>query len=209
MPISVEDHWQGVYRRLQPDEVSWFTPHLTESLALLKRAGINPATRIIDIGAGASTLVDDLLDMGLRHVTLVDISAASLEVARGRLGARATAVEWIVADAAHLELAPAGYDVWHDRAVLHFLTDPALSAAYVASAARSIVEGGYAVIGGFAADGPERCSGLPVVRREPEDIARLFGANFTLIHSHRERHTTPSGAAQSFAYALLRKATAA
>jgi SAM-dependent methyltransferase len=207
MPINFKHHWQGVYRRLRPEKVSWFASHLTVSLALLKRAGINSATRIIDIGAGASTLVDDLLDMGLRHVTVLDISAASLEVARRRLGERADSVQWMVADAAHLELPPLSYDVWHDRAVLHFLTDPKQSAAYAASAAQAIVEGGYAVIGGFAADGPEYCSGLPVARREPEDIAQLFGAAFTLIHAHHERHMTPSGVAQSFAYALLRRAT--
>ena len=205
MPISLVDHWQRVYRRLRTDEVSWFAPHLSVSISLLKRAGIDPATRIIDIGGGASTLVDDLLAMGLRYVTVLDISAASLEAVRLRLGASADSVQWMVADAARLELPPLSYDVWHDRAALHFLTDPAHSAAYIASAARAIVEGGYAVIGCFAADGPEYCSGLPVARREPQDIAQLFGPAFTLIHCHRERHTTPSGVAQSFAYALLRK----
>jgi SAM-dependent methyltransferase len=205
MPEDTANHWQSVYRTRQPDQVSWFTPHLNLSVVLLKQAGLNPDSRIIDIGAGASTLVDDLLDLGLHHVTALDISPAALEVARRRLGARAASVQWLVADVAHMDLAPLSYDLWHDRAALHFLVDAEDSAAYIASATRAIANGGFAVIGGFAADGPERCSGLPVVRREPQDIARLFGPAFTLVGSQHEKHITPWSAPQSFAYALLRK----
>jgi hypothetical protein len=198
-------HWQAVYRTKQSRDVSWFTPRLSVSLELLQRAGMNTESRIIDIGAGASTLVDDLLDSGLRHITALDISEASLAVVRQRLGARAARVEWRVADAARMDLPAQSYDLWHDRAALHFLVDAADAAAYVTSASAAIVDGGFAVIGGFAADGPERCSGLPVARRDAEDIAHLFGSEFALIHSHREEHVTPWGAPQSFAYALLRK----
>lgn len=205
MPEDTANHWQTVYRTKQTDQVSWFTPHLNVSVALLKQAGLNPDSRIIDIGAGASTLVDDLLDMGFHHITVVDISPAALDVARKRLGARAASVQWLIANAAHMDLPPLSYDLWHDRAALHFLVDPANAAAYVASATRAIANGGFAIIGGFASDGPERCSGLPVVRREPEDIARLFGQAFTLVHSQHEKHVTPWGAPQSFSYALLRK----
>jgi ubiquinone/menaquinone biosynthesis C-methylase UbiE len=199
MPEDTANHWQSVYRTKQPDQVSWFTPHLNVSVELLKQAGLNPNSRIIDIGAGASTLVDDLLDMGFHHVTVLDISPAALDVARRRLGARAASVQWLVADAAHMDLPPLSYDLWH------FLVDAADAAAYVASATRAIVHGGFAVIGGFAADGPERCSGLPVARREPEDIAKLFGHAFTLVHSQHAKHVTPWSAPQSFAYALLVK----
>src|SRR5665213_3480513 len=205
MSGDTADHWQAVHRTKQPDQVSWFTPRLNVSIALLRQAGLNPNSRIIDIGAGASTLVDDLLDMGLRHIMVVDISAAALDVARRRLGARAASVQWLVADAAHMDLPPLSYDLWHDRAALHFLVDAADSAAYVAGATRAIANGGFAVISGFATDGPERSSGLPVVRREPEDIAKLFGEAFTLVHSQHEKHLTPWNTLQSFSYALLRK----
>lgn len=198
-------HWQGVYQSKNPHEVSWHTPHLKVSLALLKQAGLNPDSRVIDIGAGASTLLDDLLDLGVRHVSALDISAASLEVTRQRLGSRAALVNWLVTDVSRAHLPPDSYDLWHDRAALHFLVNPVESAAYVAAASRAIISGGCAVIGGFAADGPERCSQLPVVRRDPGDIAELFGSGFLLVESQRELHSTPWGASQSFAYALLRK----
>jgi ubiquinone/menaquinone biosynthesis C-methylase UbiE len=188
-----------------PDEMSWFAPHLKVSIALLKLAGVNSASRIIDVGAGASTLIDDLLASGLRHITAVDISAAGLEVARQRLGPSAATVQWLVADASNLDLQPLNYDLWHDRATLHFLVDERDAAAYVASATRAMVAGGFAVIGGFASDGPERCSGLPVVRRDSQDVARLFGPAFTLVQSQREQHATPAGEAQFFVYTLLRK----
>src|SRR3981081_4270125 len=138
MPQDIAEHWQAVYRSKQPEEMSWFTPHLGISMELLERAGLTSQTRIIDIGAGASTLIDDLLDAGLRHVTAVDISAAALEAARQRLGSRADGIQWLIADAARLDLPPLSYDIWHDRAALHFLMDPADAAAYVASATRAI-----------------------------------------------------------------------
>ena len=205
MPESTAEHWQTVYRTKQSDQVSWFTPHLKLSVRLLERAGLNERSRIIDIGAGASTLVDDLLDAGLREITLLDISAAALDATRQRLGDRAATVHWLVADAAHMDLPAAGFDLWHDRAALHFLVDAGAAARYAASAAHAIADGGYAIIGCFAADGPERCSGLPVVRREPQDLVTLFGPAFTLIDSQHETHLTPWGSQQSFAYALLRR----
>jgi SAM-dependent methyltransferase len=200
-------HWQSVYQSKAPSDVSWFRPHLDASLALLRQAGLNASSRVIDIGAGASTLVDDLLDLGIQHVAALDLSMASLDLAKQRLGARAAQVEWIVGDAAQYGFAADSIDLWHDRAALHFLTNPADAAAYVINATQAIARGGHAVIGGFASDGPEKCSGLPVVHREPEDIAKLFGVAFTLEASRHEVHSTPWGAPQSFAYALLRKNT--
>lgn len=205
MPQDPTSHWQAVYLGKPPAEVSWFKPHLTVSLDLLRKAGLNPDSRVIDVGAGASTLVDDLLKLGVRNVIALDISEASLAAARARLGAEATRVHWIVADIATVRLPAASIDIWHDRAALHFLTDPAAASAYVRLATNAIASGGHAVIGCFAADGPEKCSGLPVVRRDPEDIAALFGPAFELIESRREVHSTPSGAQQRFAYALLRR----
>lgn len=198
-------HWQNVYATKQANEVSWFTPHLDISLNLLSKAGLHAGSRLIDIGAGASTLVDDLLDRGLEQITVLDISAAALEVARQRLGARSLKVQWLVADAARMNLPPDSYDLWHDRAALHFLVEPTAAAAYVAMATQAIVMGGHAVIAGFASDGPEQCSRLNVARREPHEIAQLFGPAFSLIDSQHEQHLTPWGTKQSFAYALLRK----
>jgi SAM-dependent methyltransferase len=207
MNSDKKTHWQSVYQSKAPSDVSWFKPHLEISIALLKQAGLNADSRVIDIGAGASTLVDDLLDLGVQHIAALDLSMASLDLAKHRLGSRGAQVEWIVGDAAQYRFAADSIDLWHDRAALHFLTNPADAAAYVINATQAIARGGYAVIGGFASDGPEKCSGLPVVRREPEDIAKLFGAAFTLVASRHEVHVTPWGAPQSFAYVLLRKNT--
>lgn len=198
-------HWQSVYEAKASTDVSWFRPHLDVSLALLRQAGLSVNSRVIDIGAGASTLVDDLLDLGVQPIAALDISAASLEAAKQRLGARATKVQWIVGDATRYSFAAESVDLWHDRAALHFLVDRSDVDAYVNNATRTIVRSGYAVIGGFASDGPEQCSGLPVARRDPEDIATLFGPGFTLIDSRREVHATPWGVSQSFAYVLLGK----
>lgn len=202
---EMQDHWESVYRAKRPDAVSWYAPHLSTSLELLRRAGLNKHSRIIDVGAGASTLVDDLLDLGVKSIVAVDLSAAALAIARERLAERGNQVRWIVEDVTQLTLPPQSIDIWHDRAALHFLVDPNAARRYVSAATKSIAPGGYAIIGGFAADGPEKCSGLPVARRDPEAIADLFGPEFEFIEGRREIHTTPWGAPQRFAFALLRK----
>jgi SAM-dependent methyltransferase len=198
-------HWQDVYRRRTADAVSWFRPHLDVSLELLARAGMHADSRVIDVGGGAATLVDDLLARGLRNVSILDVSEQALAIARDRLGPRSQRVTWYAGDLLRVHLPAAGFDLWHDRAVLHFLTDPADAARYAAIAADAVTAGGHAVIAGFAPDGPERCSGLPVVRRSAEDIAALMLPAFELVESRNERHVTPTGATQSFAYALLRR----
>lgn len=198
-------HWDSVYTSKQPEAVSWFQPHLDLSLQLIEQAGLSRNTRIVDIGAGASTLVDDLLARGVQALTAVDISAAALQVTRNRLRERADRVRWIVSDVTQLDLPPSSIDIWHDRATLHFLTDSKDARAYVHVASRVVTAGGYAVIGGFASDGPEQCSLLPVMRRDPEQIADLFTKEFVLVEARRESHTTPGGSMQRFAYALLRK----
>lgn len=202
---SNASHWEDVYRTRDPQRVSWFCAHLDISLSLLEQAGLSPGSRIIDIGGGASTLVDDLIERGVRKVTVLDVSAAALSVARERLGARAIGVQWIAADIARVDLSIAGYDLWHDRAVLHFLVDQDDAQAYARRVAQSLVMGGYAVIGGFAPDGPERCSGLAVMRRSAQDIANLLGPDFSLQAQHMQVHRTPDGNQQSFVYALLRR----
>ena len=199
------EHWQTVYRIRAADAVSWFRPHLDVSLELLARAGMHADSRVIDVGGGAATLVDDLLARGLRHVSVLDVSEQALAIARDRLGPRSQQVTWYAGDLLRVHLPAAGFDLWHDRAVLHFLTDPADAARYTAIAADAVTDGGHAVIAGFAPDGPEWCSGLPVVRRSPEEIAALMAPAFELVESRNERHVTPAGDTQSFAYALLRR----
>jgi ubiquinone/menaquinone biosynthesis C-methylase UbiE len=198
-------HWEQLYTSKAADEVSWYRPHLEVSFELLVKAGLGPRSRVIDVGGGASTLVDDLLDFGVRANTVVDLSSAALEVARKRLGQRAEQVTWIAADVTTLQVPDGSFDLWHDRAALHFLIAPEAAQAYVRVATRAITPGGHAVISSFAADGPERCSGLLVARRDPGDLAALFGDAFTLVESRREVHSTPAGNPQRFAYVLLRK----
>ena len=203
--IDRRTHWQNVYRTKRVDAVSWYQPHLNVSLQLLAEAGLSARSRVIDVGAGASTLVDDLLDQGLRNVSVVDVSAEALALARGRLGERAHLVTWYAADVLELAFPCGSFDFWHDRAVLHFLTDPEDVARYVHIAANALAADGHAVIAGFAPDGPDRCSGLPVAQRSAPDIAALFAPAFTLVRERTEQHRTPGGSDQSFSYALLRR----
>jgi len=203
--MSRVTHWDGVYTTQQPQRLSWFQPHLDVSLELIERAGLSRSTRIIDIGAGASTLLDDLLARDVQNPIALDISAAALEVTRDRLRERADRVRWIVSDVTQLDLPPSSIDIWHDRATLHFLIEERDAHKYVEVASRVVAPGGYAVIGGFASDGPEQCSHLPVMRRDPEQIAELFANAFVLLETRRESHTTPGGSLQRFAYALLRR----
>jgi SAM-dependent methyltransferase len=149
--------------------------------------------------------VDDLLTFGVREITVLDLSPASLDVARRRLGERSEKVSWIAADITTFDVAPGSFDLVHDRAALHFLVNPADPLKYVDVVTRALPIGGCAVIGCFSRTGPEKCSGLPVARRNPEDLADLFGANFSLIEGRLEPHHTPGGSTQQFAYALLRK----
>jgi SAM-dependent methyltransferase len=204
-PGSPQEHWQAVYLDKAADRVSWYRPHLDQSLALLRQAGLGAGSRVVDVGGGASTLVDDLLAAGVRDITVLDLSAQALATARERLGTTADRVDWIVGDLLDMPLPHARFDLWHDRAVSHFISDDAMSDAYARQAAHAIAPGGHAIIAGFAPGGPHRCSGLPVVQRSAEDIARLLGARFTLVGAREERHVTPGGSVQAFGYAVLRR----
>jgi SAM-dependent methyltransferase len=155
---------------------------------------------VIDVGGGASTLVDDLLDAGYRDLTVLDLSAAALRAARGRLGERADLVDWIEGDVTEVELPEARFDVWHDRAVFHFLTEEDQRARYVEAARRSVRPGGHVIVAAFGPGGPARCSGLPVVRYSPDRLHDEFGSPFALVEHASETHRTPWGSAQEFIY---------
>lgn len=198
------EHWERVYRTKGPDQVSWFQAEARLSRELIASAAPARDAAIIDIGAGASTLVDGLINLGYRHLTVVDISAAALDLAKQRLGTAAHSVTWQAADVLSADLPAHAFDVWHDRAVFHFLTDPADRARYVAQVRRAVRPGGVVLVATFAEDGPLRCSGLEVARYSPDALHAQFGEAFTLLESHRELHTTPSGATQAFTYCVCR-----
>lgn len=200
-----EEHWESVYREKRADEVSWYRPHLDRSLAFLDDCKLDASARIVDVGGGASTFVDDLLESGFTDITVLDLSSAALSRAQARLGDRAKDVRWIRGDATEALLAPDSVDLWHDRAAFHFLTDPERRAAYIERVRRAVRKGGYVIIATFALDGPEKCSGLPIRRESPESIAASFLPDFEKIAEAREEHMTPWGARQPFSYALCRR----
>jgi 2-polyprenyl-3-methyl-5-hydroxy-6-metoxy-1,4-benzoquinol methylase len=205
MSQSKRDHWERVWGTHPSTGVSWYAPHLVESLRLIREVAA-PHAAVIDVGGGASTLVDDLVDAGFSHVTVLDISESALSTARARLGARAASVTWVNADITTATLPEAAYDVWHDRAVFHFLTTPADRDAYVAALERSLKPGGSVVIGTFALGGPARCSGLDVVRYDAGGLQRALGPHFALTAASEQTHVTPDGKPQHFVICRLQRA---
>jgi SAM-dependent methyltransferase len=197
-------HWERIYRTKQPDEVSWFQREAATSLALIRRVAPQVTARIVDVGGGASTLVDGLVAAGYRGVTVLDVAPSALELARRRLGAAAHDVTWLEADVLSAGLQPGHFDVWHDRAVFHFLTSEADRAKYVEQVRMSVKLGGHMLVATFADDGPTHCSGLPVVRYSADALHHEFGSAFRLLESVREEHVTPSGSKQAFVYCLCR-----
>jgi SAM-dependent methyltransferase len=202
--MSREKHWEAIYRSKAPTEVSWYQPEARLSLDLIRRVAPQVDTPLLDVGGGASTLVDGLLSAGYRHVSVLDLAPAALARAQERLGERAAQVRWIVADVLDAPLPAASCAVWHDRAVFHFLTDARDRARYVAQVERVVRPGGHVIVASFAPDGPTRCSGLEVVRYSPEGMYAEFGADFRLLDSVREDHRTPGGSVQAFVYCLCR-----
>lgn len=197
-------HWEGVHAEKGAGEVSWWQEPDSLWLDLIERAGVSPSQPVVDVGAGASLLVDALLDAGFTDVTVLDISASALDRVARRLGPRAASVRLVAADVTHYRGArPVA--LWHDRAVFHFLTDPADRRAYRESLRANLEPGGLAVIAVFAPDGPETCSGLPVRRYDLPGLVHEIGPGFTLVHGQRRVHTTPWGAEQPFTAALLRR----
>jgi len=198
-------HWQRVYEEKDSQEVSWYRPHLDTSLEWIEASGVPTSARIIDVGGGAATLIDDLLERGFGSITVLDVSTAALAVAKGRLGDRAAGVTWLAGDVTEIDLGDASYDLWHDRAVLHFLTDEDDRRKYARALRRALVPGGHAILAAFAPHGPEKCSDLPVRRHSTADFVDLVGEGFTLRAETVETHVTPSGNEQPFAYCWLER----
>lgn len=196
--------WDDVYRRKGDDKVSWYEEAPELSLQLIGDAGIGTDAAIVDIGGGASRLVDHLVRRGQRAVTVLDLSAEALSHARARLGEAGSRVGWVVSDVTRWQ-PDRQYDLWHDRAAFHFLTDPADQAAYARVLAAALQPNGVAIIGTFAPDGPETCSGLPVARHDGTSLAAILGPGFQLEREVRHAHTTPWGSVQQFQYSSFRK----
>jgi trans-aconitate methyltransferase len=197
-------HWENVYATKGESEVSWFQENPAPSLESIDMARLTPQAAIVDIGSGASRLVDGLLARGFENVTVLDLSEAALGAAKARLGHRASRVQWVVADVTTWE-PPQTYDLWHDRAAFHFLTEDAARLAYVDRLKRALKPLGYVVIATFAPDGPERCSGLPVLRHDAVSIAATLGAGFELILTRPHEHITPWGSTQRFQFSTFRR----
>jgi SAM-dependent methyltransferase len=204
-PSSRRERWQNVYGLKDPERLSWYRETLEISLDMIGGSGRGTDARVIDVGGGTSTLVDHLLDRGYRNLTVLDIASAALDAARARLGARAKEVVWLHEDITRWRPQDV-YDVWHDRAVFHFLVEAEDRAAYVAAMERALVPGGRAIIATFAPEGPEQCSGLPVRRYAPETLAAELGPAVSLVDSWHEVHTTPAGTPQAFIYGCFTRA---
>jgi len=198
-------HWDNLYASKKPTEVSWHQTHLEKSLELIRATGVNEFARIIDVGGGASTLVDDLLATGFRNVTVLDIASAAIRNARARLGKRADDVTWLEADITRVDLPAHHYDLWHDRAVFHFLTDADDRRRYLEAVNHTVKSGGHVIVATFGPHGPRQCSGLDIVRYAPESLQREFGADYRLVQTLTEDHVTPAGKHQEFIYCYCRK----
>ncbi|MCU1748030.1 class I SAM-dependent methyltransferase [Pseudomonas sp. 6D_7.1_Bac1] len=203
--MQSKDHWENVYTTKTADEVSWFQEHAALSLKLIREAGVPLTASIIDVGGGASTLVDDLLANGYENVTVLDLSGAALATAKTRLGVQASSVQWQEANILETKLDSNAYDVWHDRAVFHFLTTAEERHAYVQAVLRAVKPGGLVIVATFAEDGPSKCSGLPVMRYDADELHAEFGEPFVLLGHEKESHHTPGGNEQKFVYCFCRK----
>ena len=202
--MDPEKHWQDVWTKKSADQVSWFEAEPSTSLDLIGAVAPAKDSTIVDVGGGASLIVDRLLQQGYADVVVVDISEAAMDQARARLGPRADTVTWIAADVRCLRL-PRQVDVWHDRAVFHFLSEEADQQSYLSAVRRALRAGGHLVIATFGPDGPDWCSGLEVQRYDAEDLRRFFGPEFELVESLERRHLTPGGVSQDFTYTVLRR----
>lgn len=200
-----EDHWNKVYASKAATEVSWFQDEPAASLALIASAGIGRDDPIVDVGGGASLLVDRLLDRGHSDITVLDIAETGLAVARDRLGVRGVGIAWTVQDVTLWQPPPGRFRLWHDRAVFHFLIDETDRRGYLRALDHGLQTGGFLILASFAPTGPERCSGLPVQRYSGESMQAVLGQGFQRLAERQETHLTPAGGRQEFTWCLFRK----
>lgn len=187
------------------DQVGWYKPHLDTSLGWIEELDLEPGAAIVDVGGGASTLADDLLDKGYRDITVLDLSARAIELARERLGSRSGQVTWLQGDITEVRLPAREYRLWHDRAVFHFLIQPEQRKKYREALLRALQPDGFVIIGVFSPDAPPQCSGLPVQRYSAETLSGFFGNEFELRRHRYEPHVTPSGREQAYVYCLYQR----
>jgi 2-polyprenyl-3-methyl-5-hydroxy-6-metoxy-1,4-benzoquinol methylase len=201
--MDTRSHWESIYSTKAPDAVSWYRPHLETSLGIIENIAGRGAS-IIDVGGGESTLVDDLLARDYSNITLLDLAETAIKVTKQRLGPVGSNVKWIVGDITNVELPSNSYDVWHDRAVFHFLKTNVERLAYVGQVVKSVKSGGHVLVSTFGPEGPTKCSGLEVMRYDAETLHAQFGVQFRLLKSVKELHETPFGTTQQFVYCLCR-----
>ena len=202
--MDAKTHWEHVYATKSANQVSWYRPHLDVSLDLVTKAVADRDARIVDVGGGEATLVDDLLAVGYRHVDVLDLSEKALQVAKDRLGEAAASVGWLRGDVTTYAFEVNHYDLWHDRAVFHFLTEPTQRQAYVQQVMRAVKPGGHVIVATFGPEGPKQCSGLDVVRYDADSLHDQFGPRFELVEHQVEEHMTPNGTRQQFIYCMCR-----
>lgn len=202
--MNQHQHWETVYDTKDAAQVSWYAPHLETSLQLIQRLAPHPQATILDVGSGASTLADDLLAAGYIHLSMLDISKHALEIAQTRLGVQGRQVQWLVGDVLEMEFAPQAYEVWHDRAVFHFLTEKSQRERYVQQVLHTVKPNGHVIMATFGRGGPKQCSGLEVMRYDSQGLHGEFGQSFRLLDSLTVNHQTPSGITQQFLYCYCR-----
>ncbi|MBT4511858.1 MAG: class I SAM-dependent methyltransferase [Chloroflexi bacterium] len=200
-----KSHWDNVYQHTDPSQVGWYRPHLENSLQFIEEIALEQSAQIIDIGGGCSTLVDDLLDRGFDNVTILDLSSYAIEIAKNRLGNRSSEVTWIEADVTKYTPPPNQYDLWHDRAVFHFLTSPEDRNTYFNAVWQSLKPNGNLIIATFSPEAPPKCSGLDLVRYTPDSLCHEFEEGFHLIQNLQQEHVTPLGVRQPYIYCHFRK----
>jgi 2-polyprenyl-3-methyl-5-hydroxy-6-metoxy-1,4-benzoquinol methylase len=196
--MDARSHWEQIHATKDPEQVSWFRPHLERSLELIERAAPDRGASIVDVGAGQSTLLDDLLRAGYEGITVLEISQTALDALKAHVGQVGATVEWICGDVTETVLPEGSFDLWHDRAVFHFLTEVGHRRAYIETVKRALKPGGSLIVSTFGPSGPERCSGLATVRYDASSLGSEFGDRFRLVESSLDLHETPSGAVQQF-----------
>lgn len=202
--MDAKAHWERVYETKRADQVSWYREHLDVSLGLISKALVDRDAVIVDVGGGEATLVDDLVAADFPHVDVLDLSEKALQVAKERLGKAGMSVGWLRGDVTTYAFEPGRYDLWHDRAVFHFLTHPDQRRAYVHQVARAVKPGGHVIVATFGPEGPQQCSGLDVARYDADSLHDEFGPRFELVEHEVEEHSTPSGSRQQFVYCMCR-----